>query len=95
MPAATSPHRPRPVPEGKRVPNSSVFLPPSAAAGAVVRGRAPVGSRVEFLGEDIQVGDDGGFSIALPPDARGRIPVRIVRPHGQTPITLQIEAGAP
>ena len=95
IPGRIPQQRPRPAPGGKRVPNSSVYLPPSAAPGAVVHGRAPVGSRVEFLGADVAVQDDGGFSITLPPDARGRIPVRIVRPEGQTPITLHIEAGAP
>ena len=86
---------PRPRAGGWRVPNSSVFVPRTAAAGSTVTARAPIGSAVEFMRQNIAVGTDGAFSLSIPANAEGQLPVRIVRPDGQTPITLKIQVKAP
>lgn len=75
---------------GWRVPGTTVSLPRTAAAGTTVSGSAPAGSRVEFLGQAIDVGEDGRFQIAVPGDASGSLPVRIERP-GTTALVLRLD----
>lgn len=75
------PHR-QPVPErgGWLVPGSEVFLPRQAEAGETVRGRAPVGSTVDFQGQRQTVPENGRFALQVPSDATGSLSVRIERP---------------
>ena len=94
-PANHTDDRPRPRVGGWRVPNSSVFVPRTATAGATIEGKAPIGSTVEFLGQRIEVDVQGAFSLSIPAATRGKLPVRVVRPDGQTPITVQLEVEVP
>jgi murein DD-endopeptidase MepM/ murein hydrolase activator NlpD len=74
---------------GFPVPGSSVSLPATAAAGSTVEGRAPPGSRVEYLGEQLTVPASGLFQVAIPAHTVEPVMVRIERP-GMTPLRLRI-----
>lgn len=90
-----TPHLPQPELGGWQVPGSQVFVPQRAAPGEVLQGRAPVGSRVEFAGKVQEVPQDGRFSLQVPRDARGPLPVRIERPGGRMLVLrILVEEGA-
>lgn len=80
---------------GQRVPNSTVYLPSRAVPDSLVHGRAPIGSQVRFMQQDVEVQADGRFALAIPATAHGQLNVRIIRPSGQTPITLKINIETP
>ena len=59
-----------------------LFLPRSAQQGALVVGRAPLRSRVEFAGRDVSVAPDGRFAFGVARDARGPLPVQVTLADG-------------
>lgn len=89
-PPPKTPEQPRPQLGGWRVPNTGVFVPGSARAGTTIEGQAPIGARVEALGQDIPVRADGSFSLRIPEQAAGSVMVRIHRP-GTTTVPLRVE----
>lgn len=89
----TAGRQPAPEPGGWLVPGSEVFVPQRASPGESVQGRAPVGSRVEFEGDHQVVPQQGSFSLRVPRDAHGSLPVRIERPGGRV-LVLRIQVGA-
>ncbi|TZF91113.1 M23 family metallopeptidase [Cognatilysobacter lacus] len=81
--AVPSPHS-RPSPLASAVADGAVELPAAGTQGALVIGRAPVGSRVEFTGRTISCAPDGRFVLGIARDATGSLPVRIRLPGGAT-----------
>ena len=75
---------------GVTVPGSEIALPTRASAGSVIEGTAPADARIEAAGQVLHVGSDRRFGLRIPEDARGLLPVRIVRPDGRT-LLLRIE----
>ncbi|MEZ0476128.1 hypothetical protein AB6713_16125 [Luteimonas sp. B3_2_R+30] len=95
--AASLPSRPEPAMERPRyrqpgftVPGSHVGVPGRARASSTVEGRAPAGSRVEAAGQVVDVGGDLRFRLRIPADARGVMPVRVIRPD-RTVLVLRVE----
>lgn len=68
-----------------------VELPDSALQGALVVGRAPVGSRVSFAGHELSLTPDGHFVLGIARDGSGLLPVEVTLPDGRRR-TLQIAA---
>lgn len=63
---------------------AGIELPVSAPQGAMVRGRAPPGSRVEVGGRSVRIAEDGRFVFGIGRDDTGPLDISIVPPQGDT-----------
>lgn len=62
----------------------AVVFPASVQQGAMVLGRVPPGSRVEFDGRSLRVTGYGSVVFGIGRDARGPVQVSVTRPDGGT-----------
>lgn len=63
---------------------AGIELPASAPQGAMVRGRAPPGSRVEVGGRSVRIAEDGRFVFGIGRDDTGPLDITISPPQGDT-----------
>jgi len=61
-----------------------VVFPASASQGALVIGKVPPGSRVEYSGRQLRVSDYGSVVFGIGRDERGPLQVQVTRPDGSS-----------
>lgn len=62
--------------------DSRVVFPASASQGALVIGKVPPGSRVDYAGRTLRVSDYGSVVFGIGRDERGPLAVQVTRPDG-------------
>ncbi|HEY0332163.1 MAG TPA: peptidoglycan DD-metalloendopeptidase family protein [Stenotrophomonas sp.] len=62
--------------------DSRIVFPPSASQGALVVGKVPAGSRVDYAGRSLRVSGYGTVVFGIGRDESGPLQVRVSRPDG-------------
>jgi len=64
--------------------DARIVFPASASQGALVIGKVPAGSRVEYAGRQLRVSSYGSVVFGIGRDEAGPLQVRVTRPDGGT-----------
>ncbi|HYG05050.1 MAG TPA: peptidoglycan DD-metalloendopeptidase family protein [Stenotrophomonas sp.] len=64
--------------------DTRIVFPASASQGALVIGKVPPGSRVEYAGRVLRVSDYGSVVFGIGRDERGPLQVQVTRPDGSS-----------
>jgi murein DD-endopeptidase MepM/ murein hydrolase activator NlpD len=76
-------------PAAAQAADTRVVFPASASQGALVIGKVPPGSRVEYGGRQLRVSDYGSVVFGIGRDEQGPLTVQVTRPDGtRTPTSI-------